>query len=66
MGMTIAVYRVNAQTGERTVLRDRYFVSNLALPSPSGIKLPPCDCERCQGRQQEGGYRDKSGTVQTR
>jgi hypothetical protein len=66
MGMTIAVYRINPQTGERTVLRKRYSVRPAALPAPTGIKLPPCSCELCQQRQQAGGYRDKSGTVQAR
>lgn len=46
MGMTIAVYRVNPETGERTQLREKHTVKPLAVIEASS-KLPPCSCPRC-------------------
>lgn len=66
MGMSLAVYRVNAETGERTTVRSRYHVRTAALPTPFSTVLPACRCARCEERERAGGYRDTSGTVQTR
>ncbi|WP_078618289.1 MULTISPECIES: hypothetical protein [unclassified Streptomyces] len=48
MGMTIAVYRVNPETGERTQVREKRTVKPLAVIETSS-KLPPCSCLRCVG-----------------
>lgn len=48
MGMTIAVYRVNPMSGERTTVRDRYDVQPATLPAPLSSALPPCGCKRCR------------------
>jgi hypothetical protein len=65
MGMTIAVYRIDAKSGERTTVRDRYHVIPASAP-PLRAVLPPCDCEQCTERERAGGFRDTTGTVQVR
>lgn len=65
MGMTIAVYRIDSESGERTTVQDRYDVRPTTVPTPLSAALPPCDCERCQKGERSGSTRDKWGTVQT-
>jgi hypothetical protein len=44
--MTIAVYRVNRETGERTDIRPRHTVRPLNAPEVSR-RWPDCTCQRC-------------------
>jgi hypothetical protein len=46
--MTIAVYRINPETGERTQLREKHTVKPLAVIETDS-RLPPCSCPRCVG-----------------
>lgn len=46
MAMTIEVYRVNPQTGARTVVRPLRTVEPADVPEV-GQKYPPCTCPRC-------------------
>ncbi|MEU5087523.1 hypothetical protein [Streptomyces sp. NPDC021356] len=48
MAMTIAVYRVNPETGERTQVREKHTVKPLEVPEATSV-LPPCSCPRCVG-----------------
>lgn len=65
MGMTIGVYRVSPETGERTVVRKRYMVRP-GTEVPLHNALPPCQCSRCAALERAGGRRDPTGTVQPR
>lgn len=49
MAMTIGVYRLNAETGARTLVRAQHTVTPAKVPS-LGQKYPPCICPRCSGR----------------
>jgi hypothetical protein len=44
--MTIAVYRVNRETGARTQVREKHTVTPLEVPETTSA-LPPCTCPRC-------------------
>ncbi|SDM95596.1 hypothetical protein SAMN05216259_102123 [Actinacidiphila guanduensis] len=66
MSMTIAVYRIDATSGERITVRDRYDVRPATTPPPLTTALPPCDCERCRKGARSGAPRDKWGTVRSR
>ncbi|MFI1162131.1 hypothetical protein ACH4UM_00625 [Streptomyces sp. NPDC020801] len=48
MTMTIAVYRINPETGARTVVREKRTVKPLEVPAATSA-LPPCSCPRCVG-----------------
>ncbi|MFI1168307.1 hypothetical protein ACH4UM_33155 [Streptomyces sp. NPDC020801] len=48
MTMTIAVYRINPETGARTVVREKRTVKPLEVPEVSSA-LPPCSCPHCVG-----------------
>ena len=63
MGMSITVYRINPESGERIIVRDRYDVRPTTLTVPLSAALPPCACRRCQLAEQSGALRDKWGTV---
>ncbi|MGW0785738.1 hypothetical protein [Streptomyces sp. NPDC002913] len=45
-GLTISVYRVNAQTGARTPLKQYETVP--ADGPPATDAYPPCTCSRCR------------------
>lgn len=51
MGMTIAVYRVNADTGARTCVRRTRTVRPAKAPEVVH-KYPPCACPRCTAAPQ--------------
>jgi hypothetical protein len=54
--MTIAVYRINPQTGVRTQVRGRRTVEPATTPDlTSGY--PPCACPRCTGKGGRGRLR---------
>lgn len=46
--MTIAVYRLNRETGVRTPVRERYSVKPLDAPEVGRSRLT-CACPRCEG-----------------
>ncbi len=46
MGMTLAVYKINPETGARTQVRRRRTVRPAGQPDVSG-RYPPCACPRC-------------------
>jgi hypothetical protein len=46
--MTIEVYRINPQTGIRTLVRPKHTVTPADEPEYS-INCPPCACPRCKG-----------------
>lgn len=45
--MTIAVYRLNPETGARTCVRRKHTVRPARVPA-LGEKYPPCTCPRCR------------------
>ena len=63
MGMTIAVYRIDVESGKRTTVRDRYDVASAPVPATLSAALPPCACTRCRKGERAGSFRDKWGTV---
>ncbi|MFF3910130.1 hypothetical protein ACFYZJ_30085 [Streptomyces sp. NPDC001848] len=52
MSMTIAVYRINPETGARTPVRAKHTVKPVEVPDATS-GLPPCTCPRCNGSAQE-------------
>lgn len=48
MTMTMAVYRINPETGARTEVRKRHIVKPVEAPETT-FALPPCSCPRCIG-----------------
>jgi hypothetical protein len=48
MGMTLAVYRIDAKSGKRITVRKRYKVAPENVPVCTSAALPPCACERCR------------------
>jgi hypothetical protein len=47
--MTIEVYKINPQTGARSLVRARHTVKPADVPE-AGQKYPPCTCPRCTDR----------------
>jgi hypothetical protein len=47
--MTISVYRVNSETGERTVLRKQQVVEAGEVLMSS--EYPPCSCYLCKDKR---------------
>ncbi|MET8562025.1 hypothetical protein ABZV75_16070 [Streptomyces flaveolus] len=48
MSMTIAVYRINPETGARTQVREKHTVKPLEVPDATSA-LQPCSCPCCAG-----------------
>jgi hypothetical protein len=44
--MTIAVYRIDPETGARTQVREKHTVKPVDVPDVTSA-LPPCTCPRC-------------------
>ncbi|MEW2119224.1 hypothetical protein AB0945_29355 [Streptomyces sp. NPDC005474] len=47
MTMTLAVYRLNRETGARTLVRAKHTVQPARIPE-LGQKCPPYICPRCR------------------
>ncbi|MEV6393876.1 hypothetical protein AB0M39_03690 [Streptomyces sp. NPDC051907] len=60
--MTIAVYRINAETGARTEIQGKTtHLCPMGNPSDKGFGFPPCECPQCTAKRQE---REESCRVQ--
>ncbi|WP_338896411.1 hypothetical protein WBG99_12545 [Streptomyces sp. TG1A-60] len=49
--MTLAVYKINPQTGARTLVRAEHTVKPSSVPDLSS-EYPPCACPRHKGSDQ--------------
>lgn len=47
--MTLAVYRLNRETGARACVRRKHTVQPARVPELSQ-KYPPCTCPRCRNK----------------
>lgn len=54
MTMTIAVYRINAETGARTDVQSTRTVQPAKVPEVSS-GYPACACPRCAGKRTPRG-----------
>jgi hypothetical protein len=55
-GLTIAVYRVNPVTGERTTVKESTRVPADDHPIMTGV-FPPCECPKCEPKNRLEGPR---------